>query len=107
MSVADALRRARARIADPAHWTNEENGSDANAVRLSAFGAIVAESSVAHPPLVLLACLDLAVDDPTEGPPGGPLCGGASIRYNGRATHANVLALFDRAIAAAEERAST
>jgi hypothetical protein len=98
-AVLDILKRARARIADPEHWTQGEEARDAagrptdeggpDAVRRCAFAAIWVEEKPGelpegNRPWEVLQAL------------AAPQC---LSTFNDTHSHAEVLALFDRAIA--------
>lgn len=98
--VKDSLIRARARIADPEHWTQGvvARGKSGRSVRprgkaackWCAVGAVVKEVSYFSAQTRCISALSA-------------VCGTLLGTFNDTHTHAEVLALFDAAIAAQED----
>lgn len=107
MSTADILRRAKARIADPEHWCRWEFALDHLGIDVEstsdtacawcALGALAAENGVA---------INIATYQPGERfieAASMALHNEPMAKVNDTMTHADVMAVYDRAIELAEK----
>lgn len=100
MTIAGILRKAKSKIDDPSHWTRHTPARAEDdipvdpesplATKFCALGAVDAVTKCAADRLVCGRALDNAV------------CGIHDVADYNDTSHADVLALFDRTIAAAE-----
>jgi hypothetical protein len=105
VTLAEVLRAARAKIATPETWTKRAFARDIASVRVFARST----SAVCWCAIGAIDSLDITADDAcAAGEAGEALVAanrGRAVSYfndDPRTTHANILALYDRAIALAE-----
>ena len=89
-SVRDVLIDAKAQIENPENWRQGEFGFSTNAT--CAFGAVVRGANRLNASKDVFHAVSASIDGAAHG---------SVIRFNDSHTHAEVLALFDRAIASA------